>query len=151
MNDFQIACVRKNDKDAILSYMKNAYVNFFDNEYESIDAQEIIDLFCQEKDINKDLIKEIMKQIDDDDSNTISADEFYGKMCALLKFEDTADFGICSLIEKLKWPRDADGNILVKQALPINQSGTFIGYTFDEKKMKVTKNEEAALSSANNE
>ena len=71
--DFLIACVNYTDEYSIMNYMRNAYNQFFDNEYESIDTQEMTDKFCTEKDIDNKFVKEIMKQIDADSSNTITA------------------------------------------------------------------------------
>ena len=56
-----------------MSYMKNAYNMFFDNEFESVDTQDMIDKFCTEKDIDNKFVKKIMEKIDEDNSNTITA------------------------------------------------------------------------------
>lgn len=75
-HDFITSSINYKDTDAFMSYMTAAYKSFFDNELESVDTQELIDLFCSEKEIKNDFVKQIMKQIDSDDSNTITACEF---------------------------------------------------------------------------
>ena len=75
--DFLIACVNYNDEFSFMSYMRNAYNMFFDNEFESVDTQDMTDRFCTEKDIDNKFVKEIMKKIDEDNSNTITAQEFF--------------------------------------------------------------------------
>lgn len=80
-----MACVRYNQRDSFVNYMKNAYNLFFDNEYESIDTQDAIDKFCEEKDIDSNHVKSMMHYIDSDHSNTISALEFFESLLTALK------------------------------------------------------------------
>ena len=100
--DFLIACVNYNDPDSFFNYMYNAYKMFFDNEFEAADAQEMIDIFCSEKDIDNDFVKIIMKQIDSDNSNTITAGEFFEAMIINLNLNESPDSNECMLIQKLR-------------------------------------------------
>ena len=86
--DFLISSVDLADRDYIMTYMKNAYLQFFDNEFEEVDTQELIDLFCAEKEIENKFVKEIMEQIDSDNSNTISACEFFEAIVNNLQLQD---------------------------------------------------------------
>jgi len=82
-----IGTINYKDKKAFMGYMKSAYQQFFDNEFESVDTQELIDLFCSEKEIKQDFVREIMKQIDSDNSNTITAQEFFESVVTNLKMD----------------------------------------------------------------
>lgn len=117
--------------------MRNAYNMFFDNDFESIETQEIIDQFTSSKFVDPEYVKQVIHDIDVDNSNSISAAEFFEKMCDLLDSKQF-DCDICTLISSLKWPRDADNNINSSLKLPINQNGSFDNYKFDYNNYQVT-------------
>lgn len=102
MRDFLISCINYRDRDSMINYLRNAYNAFFDNEYESIDTQEIIDQFCSEKDIDYQFVKKIMHEIDKDHSNTISAAEFIQNIVSLLGTGITD----IDVISELKYPSE---------------------------------------------
>ena len=117
--DFLIACVNFSDEDSFMSYMVNAYDTFFDNEFESVDTQDMIDQFCSEKDIDNKFVKEVMKMIDEDNSNTITCFELIESVVTNLNMDLPKP---CCVIEELKYTYG-------KQ---INQSGSFVDYKFVE-------------------
>ena len=127
--DFLIACVNYKNPECFLNYMENAYNTFFNNENEAADAQEMIDLFCSEKDIDNKFVKAIMRQIDSDNSNTITAAEFFEAMVINLNLSEDEDSGMCGLITNLRF----------KKKLNINQSGTFTQFDFTNPNGKITK------------
>ena len=87
----------------------------------------MIDTFCSERDIDNKFVKTIMKQIDSDNSNTISASEFFEAMIINLNLSGSPDSCETMLIQKL----------MNEKNLNINQSGTFTAYDFSDG--KVTK------------
>lgn len=127
-----ISCINYKNSESMISYIRNAYNIFFDNEFESIDTQEIIDQFCSEKDIDNQFVKKIMHEIDKDHSNTITAAEFIQNVVQLLGTGITD----VEVIQELKYPSSS------VYPLPINQSGTFYEYDFDDDQRQVGRNGE---------
>ena len=58
-------------------YCEKAYELYFNNSLESIDVQELVDIFCQEKLISHELIESYIKKIDKDGNGNIEMDEFF--------------------------------------------------------------------------
>jgi Ca2+-binding EF-hand superfamily protein len=108
LKDFLIACINYEDEQSLIGYLRNAYIAFFENEFESIDTQEMIDQFCSEKDIDNAFVKKIMHAIDEDHSNTITAAEFIGSVVGQINDSygqsNEKKFSVGKIIQELKWP-----------------------------------------------
>ena len=73
--DFLVASIRTNAP--FIGYMSKAYDLFFNNDEESIETNELIDQLCGEKIIKPELLKQLAENIDADQSQTITAYEFF--------------------------------------------------------------------------
>ena len=79
-SDFLIAATKVDDEAKFITYMKNAYEQFFNNEEESIETVTLIDILCGEKEIKDHLVVKLADCIDEDHSNEITAYEFFNFM-----------------------------------------------------------------------
>lgn len=88
----------------------------------------MIDVFCKEKEIKQDFVKEIMRQIDSDNSNTITAKEFFESVVDNLNMQ-RREIGVdlTEIVRVLKYE---------KGLKCINCSSTFIGINFDALEVK---------------
>jgi len=111
--DFLIAATKVDDEDNFLTYMKNAYEQFFNNEEEKIETVTFIDILCGEKEIKDHLIIKLANTIDEDHSNEITAYEFFNFMIKQLGQENV----FCPHAIQARLKADFPN---------IGQSGTFI-------------------------
>lgn len=74
--DFLIASIDYSE-DQFYQYCERAYELYFDNSTESIDVQELTDIFCQEKLMRHDLITFYITKIDADGNGSVEAHEFF--------------------------------------------------------------------------
>lgn len=65
-------------------------------------------MFCAEKEIENKFVKEIMEQIDSDNSNTISACEFFEAIVNNLQLAD-AGIDVAHILTSLKFGKDKWG------------------------------------------
>jgi len=70
----------------------------------------MIDTFCSEKDIDNKFVRAIMKQIDSDNSNTISASEFFEALIINLNLVDSPASNMIKKIKKLKYQKNLNIN-----------------------------------------
>jgi len=75
-SDFLIASITL-ERAQILDYCKTAYEKFFKNEHESIEVSDLIEILCISKVMKPEFIRCVIAKIDDDDSQIVSASEFY--------------------------------------------------------------------------
>jgi Ca2+-binding EF-hand superfamily protein len=75
-SDFLIASIDYSEHQ-FYQYCEKAYELYFNNSLESIDVQELVDIFCQEKLLSHDLIEFYIKKIDADGNGNIEKDEFF--------------------------------------------------------------------------
>ena len=75
-SDFLIASIDYSENQ-FYQYCEKAYELYFNNSLESIDVQELVDIFCQEKLLSHDLIEFYIKKIDADGNGNIEVDEFF--------------------------------------------------------------------------
>lgn len=74
--DFLVGCIRTDEK-SFTGYMKKSYDSFFNNDNESIETPELIDTLCAEKVMKEDMLKQVAENIDSDNSQSITAYEFF--------------------------------------------------------------------------
>lgn len=74
--DFLIASIDYSENQ-FYQYCEKAYELYFNNSLESIDVQELVDIFCQEKLVSHELIESYIKEIDKDGNGNIEVDEFF--------------------------------------------------------------------------
>lgn len=111
--DFLIACIRT-DKDSFNGYMRLAYDIFFNNENESIEVPELIDILCAEKIMKDDMLTKVARNIDLDNSQSITAYEFF-------------DFVTVHLGLEQDWANPMEIKKELQNTFPnIGQSGTFV-------------------------
>jgi hypothetical protein len=123
-SDFLIAATKVDDEAKFITYMKNAYEQFFNNEEESIETVTLIDILCGEKEIKDHLVVKLADCIDEDHSNEITAYEFFNFMIKQLGQENV----FCPHAIRAR----------LKDTFPhIGQSGTFVS---DEEIMLVAHN-----------
>ena len=68
-------------------------------------------MFCSEKSIKNSFVKQIMQQIDSDQSNTINAVEFFDAVVANLNMEDN-NVTVADIITELRWnPHDQNKSL----------------------------------------
>lgn len=112
-SDFLIAATKVDDEAKFITYMKNAYEQFFNNEEESIETVTLIDILCGEKEIKDHLVVKLADCIDEDHSNEITAYEFFNFMIKQLGQENV----FCPHAIRAR----------LKDTFPhIGQSGTFV-------------------------
>ncbi len=71
-----------------MGYCKQAYTIFFNSNQDWIDIQEMTDMLCKPKSMNRKLVVQFMKDIDADMSNTVSYDELFQAFVKNLKMDD---------------------------------------------------------------
>ena len=123
-SDFLIAATKVDDEAKFITYMKNSYEQFFNNEEESIETVTLIDILCGEKEIKDHLVVKLADCIDEDHSNEITAYEFFNFMIKQLGLTNV----FCPHAIRAR----------LKDTFPnIGQSGTFVS---DEEIMLVAHN-----------
>ena len=83
-----IAATKVDEAAQFITYMKNAYEQFFNNEDEAIETVTLVDILCGEKEIKDHLVVKVADCIDADHSNEITAYEFFNFMIKQLGQED---------------------------------------------------------------
>lgn len=73
--------------ESFIVHMRTAYKMFFEKSDESIAVPEFIDFLCQDKSIKPDQLKHLAFAIDEDDSQKISACEFFDFMIQSLEIK----------------------------------------------------------------
>ena len=68
------------DENNFINYMKNAYELFFNNPEESTETVTLVDIMSSIKEIKLNLITKLADIIDEDQSNHITAYEFFNFM-----------------------------------------------------------------------
>ena len=88
--DFLIASVTT-EKQKLKEYCRNAYELFFKNEKESIEVSDLIEILCISNVMKPDFIRTVIHEIDDDDSQIVSAQEFYTFLIKKLGLDEGID------------------------------------------------------------
>ena len=75
-------------------------MKFFQSSLDWIDMQELTDILCKSKSMNRKLVVQFMKDIDADKSNTVSYNEFFQAFIENLQFE--SEITVEDIVNKLK-------------------------------------------------